>query len=441
MSSPKSSRGRRTIAALAAGLTTLLATAACGVGSTPSAPSSDGDGDVTLTFQWWGNDDRAKATQEVVDLYESKNPGITIETSFAPDANYWEKMATQVAGGSTPDIFQMKLEYLKEYQSRGVIADLTPFTEGDEPLLHTSAMRDQYLAAGQIDGKTYGLPTGRSTQALFYDPKAWSDLGLAEPTPGWTWDDLIAAGQKVKEASGGKQAVMADFGGETPWFEGWLLQRGKSLYTADGQLNFTQADLEEFWSFTSGLAADGILTPAEVTTANDRTIANSPLVKGAALAELNDVSLASSYFDGFGEVALAPLPTSPDAATSGSFAGVTQLLTVSNKSAHQEEAAKFIDFFLNDPEAGKILGLVRGMPANQDVLEALSSSFEGGDKATYEFEQLVADDIVARPPVAPEGGSQSITDFKNEYDQVIFGRESVADAAKSMFAAFESNIS
>lgn len=440
MSSPMNSRGRR-FAAMTAALATLLGVSACGVGSNAGSSSAgDSGGDVTLTFQWWGNDDRAKATQQVVDLYESKNPGVKIETSYAPDANYWEKMATQVAGGNTPDIFQMKLEYFKEYQARGVIADLTPFTQGTEPALRTAPMPKQYLAAGTIGDKTYGMPTGQATQAFFYDPKAWADLGLTKPAPGWTWDDLKADGEKVKAATKGAKAVMADFGDEAPWFEAWLLQHGKSLYTDDGKLNFTEADLSDFWTLTSGLAADGVLTPAKVTTANDRTVANSPLVKRAALAEINDVSLASSYFDGFGNVALAPLPSAPDAKTSGSFAGVTQLLTVSNKSKHQQEAAKFIDFFLNDPAAGKILGLTRGMPANQDVLTSLSSTFKAGDKATYDFEQAMADAIVSRPPVAPEGGSQSLTDFKNEYDQVIFGKESVADAAKAMFAKFQSNI-
>ncbi|MEL7977779.1 sugar ABC transporter substrate-binding protein [Isoptericola sp. F-RaC21] len=417
----------------------MVALTACGVGG--AGGSSDDDGDVTLTFQWWGNDDRAAATEKVVDLYEKKHPGVTIETSFAPDTSYWEKMATQVAGGNTPDIFQMKLEYFKEYQQRGVIADLTPYTEGDDPALRTDTTAPMALAAGKIDDKVYGMPTGSSTQAFFYDAAAWKKLGLDAPADGWTWDDLVAAGEKVQKETGGKQAVMADFGNEQAWFESWLLQRGKSVYTDDGALNFTEADLEEFWNFTSGLAKDGVLTPASVTTANDRTTANSPLVKGKALGELNDVSLASAYFDAFGEVAMAPIPADEGAKTTGQYAGVTQLLTVAKTSEHAEEAAKFVDFFLNDPEAGKILGITRGMPANQNVLSDIATGFEAGDKATYDFEQKMAPTVIAKPPVAPEGGSQSLTDFKSEYDQVIFGKLSVKDAAADMFQKFQDNIS
>ncbi|GAA5085542.1 extracellular solute-binding protein [Microbacterium yannicii] len=438
-----SSRIRRRILATAGAVAgiTLLATG-CGVGSSPSAgPSTDPDAPVTLTFQWWGNDDRAAATQKVVDLYEEKHPNVTIETSFAPDANYWEKMATQVAGGNTPDVFQMKLEYFKEYQQRGVIADLTPFTKGDDAVLHTDDTAEAALAAGTLDDKIYGMPTGRSTQSFFYDPAAWAAAGLDAPELGWTWDDFADAGEEIKESSGGAKYLSADFGDQAPWFQAWLLQRGKSLYTDDGEVNFTQKDLEEFWNFTTGLVADGVLTPAEITTANDRTTANSPLVKGVALGEFNDVSLASAYFQAFGEVALAPFPADEDAEAAGMFEGVTQLLTVAKTSTHQEEAAKFIDFFLNDPEAGEILGITRGMPANSAILDDLSSGFTGGDLATYEFETDMADAVVPAPPVAPEGGSESLTEFKSMYDKVIFGQVTVKDAAAQMFAAFQSNIS
>ena len=435
----RSPRTRRRVLAFAVAVTGIsLLTTGCGVGS--AGGGADADGKVTLTFQWWGNDDRATATQKVVDLYESKHPNVTIDTSYAPDANYWEKMATQVAGGNTPDVFQMKLEYFKEYQQRGVIADLTAYTEGANPVLRTDKTSEAALAAGTLNGKIFGMPTGRSTQAFFYDPAAWKAAGLETPALGWTWDDFAAAGEKLK-ASGSKASLAADFGDQAPWFESWLIQRGKSLYTDAGALNFTQQDLEDFWTFTTGLVADGVLTPAEVTTANDRTTANSPLVKGTALGEFNDVSLASAYFQAFGEVELSPFPADADAEHVGMYEGVTQLLTVSKKSKHAQEAAKFIDFFLNDPEAGKILGITRGMPANTEVLDALAKGFEGGDLATYSFETDMSDTVIARPPVAPEGGSESLDEFKNTYDKVIFDKVSVKDAAAQMYADFQSNIS
>ena len=39
------------------------------------------------------------------DMYEELNPNVTIEREFAGWGPYWEKLATQVAGGNAPDMF------------------------------------------------------------------------------------------------------------------------------------------------------------------------------------------------------------------------------------------------------------------------------------------------------------------------------------------------
>jgi len=437
------SRRRFAVAALAAG--TMLFAAACGSGGSTSTAGGESTGTVdkpiTLTFSWWVNDDRAIATKKVTDLYESKNPGVKIETSYAADTAYWPKLATQVAGGSPPDIMQMKLELLKEYAGRGVLADLTKDVGAGDGKIATDQIPPQYLAAGKVKDVTYGLPTGRATQGFIYDPAVWKKAGLQAPAAGWTWDDLRAAGKKISESTNGSMVAMSDFGNNQAWFEFWLLQHGKSVYTDAGKLNFSKEDLAQFWAFTLDLSKSGVTTAPSVTSANDWTMANSPLVRKLAAGEVNNTSLASAYFQSFGEVAIAPIPADKSAVSTGGYAGVTQLLTVSQKSEHKAAATKFINFFINDPEAGKLLGLVRGMPANRSVLDAIAPTFAAGDKITYDFENVMAKDLLAKPPVAPKGGSTSLTDFTNAYDEIIFGKTTVADGAAAMYQKFQDNIS
>lgn len=440
MGTPRRNRARVT-SLLVTALAAAIALTGCGGGTAPTAaPGESASAEpVTIRFEWWGNDDRAAATQQAVDLYMEKNPSIKIETSFAPDAAYWEKMATQVAGGSVPDSFQMKLDIVAEYARKGVIQDLSPFVA--DGTIDTSAMAQEYLASGLVDGKTFGIPTGRSTQAMIYDPKVWAEYGLPAPEAGWTWADVAAAGEVVKEKTGGEKAVLTDIGIEQAWFETWLLQHGKTMLTDDSAaLAFTEQDLADYWTFTTDMVAKGVFTPASVTTGADGSIANSPMVKGQSIAEFNHVSLASAYFESFGEVGLGAIPTDGGANATGSYAGVTQLLVISSKTEHAAEAAAFINWFLNDLESGKILGLVRGMPASSAVLDALSSGFEGGDLATYEFEQAMVGKIVKRPPVWVKNAAQNLVDFRATYDRIIFDQISVADGAKEMFAKYQAAI-
>ena len=57
-----------------------VALASCSGGS---GGSGDDGGDIELTFQWWGNDERAALTEEAIDLFEQNNPGITVSGSFS----------------------------------------------------------------------------------------------------------------------------------------------------------------------------------------------------------------------------------------------------------------------------------------------------------------------------------------------------------------------
>ena len=90
-------RGRRAVAAglVAAGL--VVSATACASGDEGSTGDAADDGPVTISFQWWGNDERAVLTEEALDLFEEKNPGVTVETSFSAIDAYIPKLATQIA--------------------------------------------------------------------------------------------------------------------------------------------------------------------------------------------------------------------------------------------------------------------------------------------------------------------------------------------------------
>ena len=234
-------------------------TAACGGGS----GSGSGSSKVTLRFAWWGNADRAKVTQQVVDLYQQKHPNIKIETSFSEFNAYFQKLATEVAGGGAPDIMQMDYRYVQEYAGRNALAEFA-----GQSKITTSDISPSLLAGGKVDGKLYAAPMAQNTQSFTYDPAAWTSAGATAPKAGWTWDDLRTAIQKVSDATGKKVSGAVDFGPIEDWFEVWLRQQGKSLYTAKGELGYTADDVAAWWTMTDALRKSGVLSGnAEVVIA------------------------------------------------------------------------------------------------------------------------------------------------------------------------------
>src|SRR5206468_4596413 len=88
----------------------------------------------------------------------------------------------------------------------------------------TSAVEPNLLAAGQLNGKTYGVPIGANTLALYYNKTVLQAAGV-DPASVKDWSSLTAALAKVK-AAGKKGITFSAIGTEEgsfqflPWFWG-----------------------------------------------------------------------------------------------------------------------------------------------------------------------------------------------------------------------------
>ena len=94
-------------------LTVALATvllAACGGNSGNSGGSSGSSGGpVTLTwFMWSGSDVEKNAWLHVADMVTQKYPNIKIQFETTPFNDYWTKLTTQAASGSTPCVIGLQ---------------------------------------------------------------------------------------------------------------------------------------------------------------------------------------------------------------------------------------------------------------------------------------------------------------------------------------------
>lgn len=399
----------------------------------------DGAGDggpVTLRFAWWGNEDRAKVTKAAVEEFQRRNPDIKVETEYGGYDAYFQKLSTQVAGGAGPDLLQLDRVTIGEYAGRNVLVDLG---EHVGKTLRTDRITPDLLDGGKVDGKQYAVAAGQSTQMLVFDPAPFAAAGATPPTGpggGWTWAEF--ADTMAKVGAGGAVAGTTDFGWAVDWFEVWLRQRGKSLY-AGGGLGFTAEDLAGYWTMVGGMRRDRGATPPEVTTRMDGSVQNSGLVTRQAASEIGYDSTLTGYFGAYGsELRAAPLPS--DAAESGMAAFPPVSYAVARRSEHKEAAVRLLDFLINDAKAGELLGASRGVPANEDVRAQVCGAATGGTKAVCDYQAAQRDKIGPAFDPWPVGASAVKRDFQRTYDDVIFGRVGVAEAARRVVQDAEQSL-
>jgi len=437
MAQPRIRRATKVVGAgaLAIGLVASV-TACASADDGPDEGSSDEN--VTISFQWWGNDERAVLTEKAIDLFEEQNPGVTVETSFSAIDAYIPKLATQIASGSQPDLFLIPMESVKEYTEKGATSDLTDYI-GD--VISVDDIPDANQKIGQIDGTFYGFTLGTATYAWAYDPVAFEEAGIDAPDAGFTWDDLIDAGKKIRAATGGAKAAISDPGGYIAHFATWLVQNDKQMWDDKGELGFDEGDLEDWFDLMQELRDSGASTDPQTTSTLDQSMQNSGFALGKSAGEFIAASITGAFVDTIGEehVALAPIPSDTD--TLGLSMAGTNVAAVSPKSKNPEVAAKLLDFLINDPDAAQILGLTRGIPINSVNYEALAPTLAGGDKIVNDFVTEYQSNFSDPSPLAPPGVSTLPADFTLAYENIIFGQLTNQQAAEQLYATFEAAIS
>ena len=147
-----------------------------------------------LTFWSWRQEDRA-AYEQFIDTFEAANPGITVKFETFEAANYNTILATALAGGTGPDLMMVRA-----YGGMETIAApgyLEPLSVETVPALKDFAPSALAAETMRSDGKIYAVPFASQTQLVIYNKKIFDENGISEPQ---TWDELIAAAEKLKAA-------------------------------------------------------------------------------------------------------------------------------------------------------------------------------------------------------------------------------------------------
>ncbi|MGP3935184.1 ABC transporter substrate-binding protein [Nonomuraea sp. KM88] len=417
-----SRRSRRLAALCLAGV--MLAVSACGGGSPES-----GDGTVELRFGWWGNNDRADATQKVIDAFQAKNPGITVKGSYTDFNSYFDRLATEVAAGRAPDVITLGGAYPREYGDRGALLDLSKVT------LKTDKIGAAALDNGKFGGVQYGVPSGVNTIATVINPAVFEKAGVEVPDGDtWTWDDFRRIARELAGKLPKGTFALAD-PTRTDMLDVYSRQRGEALYTADGKVGISAATLVDWWTMTLELRDAGATPPASQTAEliTQPAPEQSLMGRGLAAMQFDWSNQLTSLTKAAGKpLKLIRVPGETGATQPGMWLQASQIYSINARSEHPEEAARFVDFLVNGPDAGKIILADRGIPANSDVRQAIASVLGEEEKAQAEF----IDDLTpkAGPPlvIGPAGSTDTPKILDRVNAEVLFDRQKPAEAAADL---------
>ena len=242
-----------TCAALAAALT------ACSSGSSATSGSgSSSAGGGTYTF--WDPYPQYSASSDWAKLIEScgTQNGVTIKRTGYDTTALTTQALLAAQQGNAPDILLVDNPVVSTLASAGALT--TTAQNG----LSTGSIAQNILGAGVINGKTYGVPIGANTLALYYNPKILSAAGV-DPASITNWATLTAALAKVK-AIGKTGITFSGINTEEGSFQflPWFWGAGANLANIDSTQAVAALTLWTTW-LKDGYAPNSVIQDTQTT--------------------------------------------------------------------------------------------------------------------------------------------------------------------------------
>src|SRR5829696_4352097 len=262
-----------------------------------------GGEEIKITYGFWDDAQRPAVEQQIA-AFKELHPNITVEPQVVPWDDYWTKLQTGVAGGSTYDVFWMNADGLPVYASQGALVSIQEMV--DDGSIDVDAYPQSLRSLYTFEDTVYGIPRDFDTIALFYN-KDLFDAGEVEyPTADWTWDDLRSAAEKLTTADGSQWGYVSSLGGQQNYFNLIKQNGGEILNAEQTESLLSEPAACEALQFAGDFIADGLSPSVAVMQANDPHEMLFPAGVIAMIPGGSCNSLTSSQ--ALPSTAVAPLP-------------------------------------------------------------------------------------------------------------------------------------
>lgn len=390
-------------------------------------------GPAEIRMGWWGNDDRAARTLQVIQLFQDAYPQIkVIGEPNGGTSDHFQIVDTQLAGNKAPDIIQFGGNY-PDY-----IKYLEPLDGylGKQLMIDTPERFDQTaLIPATRDNKLWVVSLGTNTLILAYNKTMIEAAGVALPKDNMTWDEMIAYGKELKAKLPAGVASFVDNSTNTAnYLSYFYTQQGTALWTLDegGKSYATVESAKKWLQMWADMRAAGLIPDADTTATYAETgTDSSALVAGkAAIGLIWSNQLAAYQAAMTDKLGATTLPVGGEKSY---VIQMSQYLGIYNGSKNKEAAALFINFFVNTPTAGAVLQTNRGVPCSPAVRAKIAAGATKTDAEVYRIYNVVADRTIPQGPNLPND-QEFVNELRLIGQQVAYEQSTVDKAAADLQA-------
>ena len=320
-----------------------------------------------LRVQCYSDGNECEVTADIAKRFEAANPGTKIIIDKVPYKAIVETLPVQLAAGEGPDIARVTdLGGLNKYY-----LDLTPYLSA----ARQKAWQDNFAStlpwfrASAADKGIYGLMSQLTVTGMYVNKTLFEQAKVPMPGATATWDEWIATGKKVADATKTPFAMAMDRTGHR--FAPLAVAYGSKYFDASGNpiiddgfkiaakkfVDWNKAGLvpKEVWGGLGGSA----YRDAFEEFANGRIVM---YYSGSWQVMRMDKNVTKSF-----DWAVVPAPCGPAGCTA--MPGGAAYVGLKRTKA-PTEVAKFLDFLSLDANYTELMAKTDNIPASLSVAKA-----------------------------------------------------------------------
>jgi len=397
---------------LSAMLGALLSLALVGMGTAQT---------VTVTMIEFVRPEEAQWQREVVRRFHESQDRIRVELVSTAGSNLVDKMLSMLASGTPLDIGYHDPPIVLDWANSGIVKNLEPYFVRDGEF--AEAFFPQLFEMATIDGNRYGVPMDFQLASFFYSTDRFQEAGVAEPTEGISWDEILEMGPKFvrdldQDGTADRWAVQFP-----RWLYWWTVLWGFGAEFFDDPMSPTRftgdspemrAGLEFYYS---AIHESGVMAPRQVNGVSAAEILSNERVAMTVDGSLRVQNFLLLQPDGGWDA--APMPVGP-AGNPSVINGLTWF--VFEDASHPDEAWELLKFFSSE-SALRVSYEMRGiLVPHRDVALEWSAS-PGLPRNKHGI--LGALDQARPWPIASASGSEANA-------AIVAGINAVVDGAQSI---------
>jgi multiple sugar transport system substrate-binding protein len=143
-----------------------------------------------VTLQLFGDPAEVEGYRQLIAAFESANADVRVRlVPVGKQRDHMAKLTTAFAGGTPPDLFLLNYRRYGQFADKGVLEPL------GTRLARSGVLKESELYAPAVEafrsgGELLCLPQNISSLVVYYNRGLFERFGVAQPRPGWKWEDF-----------------------------------------------------------------------------------------------------------------------------------------------------------------------------------------------------------------------------------------------------------